>query len=364
MKDLIRKMNSVDVGALFKKKTPNKGPTEPNGGGSVDNTVRQTTSIDWQSAPKPLLTGVIFGGLLVAYGFIGLFQLYSAYTNLSDSELRWVQANQEQLYASQQLEAMIENNKKLIDENSLFINGKSELEKNIYLFHKSAGLEIKKSNEEVVGGRKYSNYFAEGDFSGIQSVLRNMNSISMHASINMINITVLQEKNKLEFQMQLSYTDITPLKSVLGVKKMSFMDGSAHPTARHQYQRVQFSPLKNPVVQAEAPKVIDMVKRDPFFKPELTNNELLSAPVSSNTSASKEVSLQDQQDAFIVLRGCITAEILRQCIYELPNNKVIFRKNGEDVSAGMRQMEISHDSVKLRKGEKILIIPVGGQIHE
>lgn len=364
MKDLIRKMNSVDVGALFKKKTPTKGPIEPGGGDSVDNSAGQTTSIDWQSAPKPLLAGVAFGGLLMAYGLIGLYQLYSAYTELSDSELRWVQANQEHLNASQQLEGKIENNKKLIDENSLFINGKSELEKNIYLFHKSAGLEIKKSNEEDVGGRKYSNYFAEGDFSGIQSVLRNMNSISMHASINMINVAVLQEKNKLEFQIQLSYTDITPLKSVLGVKNVSFMDGSAHPTARHHYQRAQFAPLNNPVVPAEAPKSTDMVKRDPFFKPELKNNELSSAPGTSNTSVPKEVSPQDQQDSSIVLRGCITAEMSRQCIYELPNKKVIFRKNGEDVAVGMRQMEISHDSVKLRKGGKTLIIPVGGQIHE
>ena len=367
MKDLIKRMNSVDVGALFKKKIPVNGPVgamDPSNTAANDN---QLANINWQEAPKPLVAAVAVGGLLVLYGMFNLYQLYSAHSEFSDSELRWEQASQEHLNALQQFETKVSTNRNLFDANGVFINSKSELEKNIYLFHKSAGLEIVKTNEEDVAGKKYSNYVAEGDFSAIQSVLRDMNAISIYTTINMVGVSVLPEKNKLQFQIQLNYTDITPLKKALGKSKMSYMDGGGYQSEQTQYRRVQFVPLNNSDAKPEQPKTTDVSRRDPFFKPQLKENESLTKNNSANASnmaASKEVSTQDAQEPSIILRGCITAETLRQCIYELPNKTVIFRKIGEDVATGMKQVAIARDGVKLRKGNKTLTIPVGGQVNE
>lgn len=366
MKELLRKMNNVDVGALFTKKTSSIAASKKVEGELGGDKATDPLNINWQEVPKPIIAGVVLGGSLMLYGLSGLYQLYSAYSGLSDSELRWQQAMQQHLSVSQQIDIKVENSKNLIKENTPLISSKSELEKYIYLFHKSAGLEIKKTNEEEVNGIRYSNFLAEGDFTGIQSMLKDMNSISIYTAINMIDVAVLQEKNKLQLQMQLNFIDVAPLKSIISEKKMTYMDGGG-PVSHSLFRRIQFVPLNNSDVKPDTPRNTETLKRDPFFKPQIKESESLPIPGAVNpygSATSNDASSQVQEQTATVLRGCITAEAMKGCIYQMPNKSIIFRAIGEDVLKGIRQVEIAHHSVKLKKGNKVQTVQVGEQIHE
>ena len=54
----------------------------------------------------------------------------------------------------------------------------------------------------------------------------------------------------------------------------------------------------------------------------------------------------------------------KKCIYELPNKTVIYRQIGEEVTTGLRQVNIYHNKVILRKGKQNQTILVGGKINE
>lgn len=365
MKDFIKKMNSVDISTLFKKKKFVDGSTDSIDGRKLEGSGNSSIDINWGSVPKPLIIGLTLSGLMVIYGLIGVYQLYSAGTEMSEAELRWEQANQELLNVKQQFELKVNANKEQISENSIFIASKGELEKEIYLFHKSAGMEIVKTNEEDIGGKKYTNYTAEGDFSGIQSVLQSMNSVSMYASINQVSITVLKEKNKLQLQMQLNYKDMRPLKSIINNPKMAYLDGSRALIEKSHYHKIQFTPIDKQKPDSNNSTKIEGIKRDPFFKSQTKEEETNSiAKNSMNQQSSNDLSSANDATSYIVLKGCITTENKKKCIYELPNKTVIYRQIGEEVTTGLRQVNIYHNKVILRKGKQNQTILVGGKINE
>jgi hypothetical protein len=365
MKDFIKKMNSVDISTLFKKKKFMDGSIDLTDGRTPVGSGNSSIDINWGSVPKPLILGLTLSGLMVIYGLIGVYQLYSAGTEMSEAELRWEQANQELLNVKQQFELKVNSGKKLISENSVFIASKGELEKEIYLFHKSAGMEIVKTNEEDIGGKKYTNYTAEGDFSGIQSVLSNMNAVSMYANINQVSISVSKEKSKLQLQMQLNYKDMRPLKSIINTQKMAYLDGSRSLVEKSYYHRIQFTPKDKQNSDLNNSAKFDGIKRDPFFKSKTKEEETNSiAKNSMNQQLSNDSSSVNDTTPFIILKGCITTENKKKCIYELPNKTVIYRQIGEEVTTGLRQVNIYHNKVILRKGKQNQTILVGGKINE
>lgn len=370
MIELLKRLNQIDLKDLFKK--PNSGSINPNQDSASKGAGIDSASINFnlENAPKGILFVLGLACLLILYACFKGYKLYDSHSELSNTELMWAQSQQQYILASQQLETKLADNRKLLKETDLYINSKSEFQKNIYTFHKTAGLEIVKTNEDEENGKKYFNFISQGNFKGIQAVLQEIRSLTLFSTVNMVSITVLPEKGLLEFHLQIDYTDISPLKPYFGTRKLSHQDGVYRFGSGVSVQRIQFVPLKKQEASPGSTKINELEPRDPFFSPQVTKDtpnpvvqkaEIQQAPPSNGDQASGN---PVAEKSGIFLRGCMIASVTAFCIYELPNKSTVIKSNGQDIVEGLTQISVDASGATIKRAKTIQNISIGEQFNE
>ncbi|WP_445768937.1 hypothetical protein [Rheinheimera sp.] len=368
--EFLKKLNQIDIKELFKTTSKGSRKRDNDSASKTDSLQDNALKINLGDTPKSILAALFFGVLLVVYALFNAYRLYAAHTDISNSELNWQQSQQQYMLASQQLEEKLTTNKKHFQENDIFIKTKSEFERNIYRFHKAAGMEIVKTNEDDEGGRKYLNYVSRGNFNGIRSVLREMQTISLFSSINMVSISVLPDTTLLELQIQVDYTDISPVLPYISGKKMSYLDGGTDIKPNHYIRTVQFAPLKTPEgkITTINESVTDV--RDPFFTPQERVQEFTPEKKTQEVNPiipeiiSAANSNTENEKVGITLHGCMIADTKSVCVYRLPNKSLVFKSNGDEILDGYTQLNVERNSVTVKKAKTTRNITIGEQFND
>jgi hypothetical protein len=392
MKDLIRQLNSIDVGAWFKKVTKPKSAQMSANPGSSGGSSALSLAADrlLQKIDKKLFITVGLAVILITWGISSVFDSFSKRAQVSELELTLSQLDSENLTLAQQLNNLKTNNKTLFESAKNSPASANELLSRVSDIYGRAGMSVLKVSTGTADKPEFIQIDAEGAFRSIQYVLAELLKLS-----SVIDVKLLQfnsDANKGTLQMSIGMQFVKPPKISMHPKddhsNYAYLDGADHPKLNKQIQLVQFVPQKPaaaspaPAAQAPAPAAApapapaapapannsSALDRNPFYIP---TNPSSTGGASAQSSVGGAVDFGRGMGATpspvrgegIHVTGCMVSKGKKACLIQLNDGSSGVFSVGQAINKDLKLVDIQPDIVTVQLSGKLKKIKVGEQVQ-
>lgn len=383
MKDLIRQLNSIDVGAWFKKITKPKSAQMSANPGSLGGSSPLSLAADrlLQKIDKKLFITVGLAVILITWGISSVFGSFSKRAEVSELELTLSQLDSENLTLTQQLNNLKTNNKTLFESVKNSPSTANELLSRVSDIYGRAGMSVLKVSTGTADKPEFIQIDAEGAFRSIQYVLAELIKLS-----SVIDVKLLQfnsDANKGTLQMSIGMQFVKPPKISMHPKddrsNYAYLDGANHPKLNKQIQLVQFVPQSPaasspaPAAQAPAPAPApannsSALDRNPFYIPANPNS---TGGTSAQPSVGGGVDFGRGMGATpspvrgdgVYVTGCMVSKAKKACLIQLNDGSSGVFSVGQAINKDLKLVDIQADIVTVQLSGKLKKVKVGEQLQ-
>lgn len=363
MKNIIKKLNAIDVGAFLKKK-------DAKAVGQVSGLDRLLYKVD-----KKLWIVLACGITLIVWGVSSVFGSLSARSNISELDLTLSQLESDNASLNQQIKTLKSANNSLLEAAKNAPASSNELLARLSDIYNKAGLNVLKVSTGAADKPDFIQINAEGSFKGIQFVLSELSKIS--AALDVKSLHFGSEPNKGVLQMSIGLQFIKPPKlSSLPTPTLAdqyeYMDGShrSDMAAVARYSRVQFIPQSSSAsensVAPATPKSDSNngLDRNPFYVPPSPNNGSSSQPAGAGVDLSKTMTggAPVRGDGVYVV-GCVVGKEKKACLFQMADGSSVIHSAGQKIADDMKIVDIQSELIRINLAGKVKKFKVGEQVR-
>lgn len=384
MKDLIQQLNSIDVGAWFKKITQSKSAqaaaSTASSGGSSPLSLAADRLL--QKIDKKLFITVGLAVILITWGISSVFDSFSKRAEISELELALSQLEADNLTLSQQLNSLKTNNKTLFESAKNSPNSPNELLSRVSDVYRRAGMSVLKVSTGTADKPEFIQIDAEGAFRSIQYVLTEL--LKLSAVIDVKSLQFGSDANKGTLQMSIGMQFVKPPKISMHHQdahpQYSYLDGADHSKWKQQMQLVQFvpqSPATNaptaaPPTPAPAPATTangaNALDRNPFYVPPSPNGGAGSPAQASpnggiDLGRSMGSAASPVRGEGIYVTGCMVSKAKKACLIQLNDGSSGVFSAGQAINKDLKLVDIQADIVTVQLSGKLKKVKVGEQLQ-
>jgi hypothetical protein len=372
MKDLIQKLNSIDVMDLFKKK-------------SIEDAVTSTEALAIGKGDKMLMVMLGLGTLFFILGAYSSISTWTAYRHLSALKVQDAILDQAMNDKKSQIQLLKKQNMELLEKISHSPLTQSDFMKTLSDVFAKAGLAITKIVTGTASEPNLIQIESEGSFEAIQAGLAEIKKISPSTELKTVAISYNRDTGYLKLATTLKFV-APPKITILDTPTQKVAEQSEEPTNFVPYkmtsqflQLVQFQPKNNSEKMSTTPpnsggkdatKPSDggPVNRNPFYMPPPTNqatnnfgngmdgNTMQGGPGAPNSAAN------GGRPPGLYVTGCITMGNRAACIFQLPEGGTAVFSKGQTIQFGFDLERVSQNGITVITPNGEMNYKIGEQI--
>jgi hypothetical protein len=366
MRELIEKLNRIDIRTLFSRGVPDENPT----GAKQTNLLASFGKVDrslW--VMFAIGAALLLLGLNIMLSHMGLREQRQAL----EADLLSLRAETDVLDAS--LKQLEEKHADLLELMRASPTSVGELLAAISEDMQAFGVDLVKSSttKDPDGGEAV--FFAvEGDYRPLREFINGLSSYSASFELNRLEVAVVPERGVLSAAVSLAFVRPPNLKRSspsarydergvgLGasLRRVQFMPAPTGPST----SKNQVPPPGSTLPQGAQPSQGDSTGRNPFLvppKPTQSTDPLAGKPGAGVPRQSRASQLVSRSDG-LVLTGCYWSKERSSCVFETNEGKIIKVRPGENVLNNMSLISVSQKSVLLRISDRNVSVQIGDQV--
>lgn len=368
MKDLLARLNNIDIKDLLGSKLKAKGSTPLKGSGVLAALGKVDRSL-WIVFAVGAILLVIALNILVVH--LGLREQRIKLEN----DIAAILVENDTLNG--QLRNLESKNREVLALMREAPGSVTELVSVISEDMQAVGVElVKSSTAKGPDGAEVIVFSVEGDYRPLRAFIGGLATYSASFEVNRLEISVVQERGVLVASMSLNF--VRPPK-IAKLGPAAYF-GRESPQLNPYIQRVQFNPSTVPdkapsaqgasnrgAVPDESGQPPDRGAgagaRNPFLVPPKPSAADGSAGSRSQSSGRQpRQSAQTSRLEGLVLTGCFHGREKASCVFETNDGRIIKARPGEKVLSNISLVSVSEKMVQMRVGERSVNVQIGDQI--
>ncbi len=399
MKDLINKLNSIDVGALLKqilqgKRSAVSHNLSSDGAEKSSSALTQTIDRLLYKVDKKLLITVGLAVILITWGVSSVFSSLSTRGQLSELELTLSQLESENIKLTQQMAQLRTDHKTLFEAAKTAPASANELLSRVSDVYGRAGMTVLKVVTGTTDKPDFIQIEAEGPYRSIQYVLNEI--LKLSSALEVKNLQFGSDPNKGLLQMSIGFQFVKP-PQLLGHKidhpSYAYLDGLNQSAVIQKsfMRRVQFVPQtqnsapvpaanpanatspnnasSSPSTAPAAPTTSSSggLDRNPFYIPPSPGGAAapMGAPMPAggvDLSRGFGASAPTRGEG-IYVTGCMIGTNKRACLFQLMDGSTGLFSVGQSINKDIKLIEIRVDEVTVQMAGKPKKIKIGEQVR-
>ncbi len=384
MKDLIQKLNSIDVGAFFKDLMKGRTPKTVSTNSSPVNTSALTAALDrlFYKVDRKLFITVGLALILITWGISSVFSSMASRQDISELELSLSQLESENKNLTQQLTGLKTNNKSLFESAKNSPKTVNEFLSRVSDIYGRAGMSVLKVSTGSADKPEFIQIEAEGAFRSIQYVLTELLKLSPVIDVKLLTFGSDTSKGTLQMSIGMQFVKPPKISRHQDAKDddYAYLDGVDHPKLNRRIQLVQFvpqssatspAPAAQSTVPAPAPAPANnasALDRNPFYMPA---NPTPSSGAAAQPSAGGGVDFgrgmggapSPVRGEGIHVTGCMVSKVKKACLIQLNDGSSGVFSVGQTIHKDLKLVDIQTDIVTVQLSGKLKKVKVGEQVQ-